>query len=72
MPLYNVKSIRQELIKLRGHNPDVEEIPIDEDGCLENIPLMNMLMERLEVDHLQEGDEDEEKDEKKTDFMLQD
>ena len=72
MPLYNVKSIRQELIKLRGHNPEVEEIPIDEDGCLENIPLMNMLMERLEVDHLQEGDEDEEKDEKKTDFMLQD
>jgi len=34
MPLSNIKSIRQELIKLRGHNPDVEEIPIDEEGCL--------------------------------------
>ena len=57
MPLHNVKSIRQELIKLRGHNPEVEEIPIDEDGCLENIPL-NMLMKRQEVNHLHKGDED--------------
>jgi hypothetical protein len=40
------------LIKLRGHNPDVEEIPIDEEGCLEDIPLMNMLMEKLEIDNV--------------------
>ena len=58
MPLYNVKSIRQELIKLIGHNPEEKEIPIDEDGCLENIPLMIMLMKRLEVNHLHKGDED--------------
>ena len=58
MPLHNVKSIRQELIKLRGHDPKVEEIPIDDDRCLENIPLTNMLMKRLEVNHLHKGDED--------------
>ena len=36
MPLSNVKSIRQELIKLRDHNPEVEEISKEEDGCLKH------------------------------------